>query len=83
MIDRQQAIQIAEFRLRKSKGWKNYQFDSCDFFEERSGRYAAPARWVVRYVETAITDCVIDDGDQLLVVTILASNGEATVKRGF
>lgn len=83
MIDRQQAIQIADSRMRKSKGWKKYQFDSCDLFEESSGRYAAPACWVVRYTKAARTDCVIDDGDQLLVVRILASNGKATVKRGF
>lgn len=80
MIDKDRAVAIASEQL-KSAGFENqYNFDSCTFFNERTGRYPSVAKWVVRYMKPPAPDgSVTDDGDELFVVTIEAESGAVHV----
>ena len=83
MIDKEAAIQIANDRLKKTRGTTKHKFDSCDFYNERTGRYSSPARWVVVYLKPPPANCTIDDGEQLIAVEVDAESGNATISRGF
>jgi hypothetical protein len=75
---------IANDELKYSGRESEYSFDSCEFIAARSGKYATPARWVVRYQKTPSTDgSVMDDGDELFVVKILSETGNVEVSCGF
>lgn len=75
---------IAFERLTASGRDAQYVFDSCELLPARIGRYATPARWIVRYAKSWDDDgAVTDDGTELFVVTIFDDSGAVEVSCGF
>ncbi|WP_166819821.1 hypothetical protein [Thalassoroseus pseudoceratinae] len=82
MIDEAMAIQIANDRLKKVRGTTKHMFAGCDFREERTGRYSSPASWIVTYLKPPPSGMTVDDGGQLIAISIDAETGNAKVFRG-
>ncbi len=83
MISQEQAQAIASKQL-KSAGLEGlYDFDSCEYFEERIGKYPSPAKWIVRFMKPPSTDgSVTDDGDELFVVSVEPETGATQTSCG-
>jgi hypothetical protein len=83
MVDESHARMLANQELKCSGRDSEYSFDSCEFIAARTGKYATPARWIVRYLKTPCEDgSVTDDGDELFVVKILNETGNVETSCG-
>ena len=84
MVDEIHAKSLADQELKSSGRESEYSYDSCEFIEARHGKYATPARWIVRYLKAPPPDgSVTDDGDEVFVVKVLAETGDVEVSCGF